>query len=344
MKFRFLVILIVFNLLNISNIYSQKLLDESDFESYYYDEITLRPTERIYLHNDKPYYFTGETIWFKLYCFDGSFVKPSSISRIAYVELLTDDHSPVFQEKILLENGTGDGYFFINSRIGSGIYTLRAYTSLMRNRDEGYFFEEEITIISPFKPNFDEAPSATGINISFYPEGGRLVQGLESRVAFQLNNNLGEAVQSTGFLVDELGNRVMELSSSERGIGVLSIIPEAGKQYKAIFNDGTKSYESALPSAESMGVVLNLDHQLINENVVIDLQSSQSGQVVYIAVHSRGILHRIEKRRFFEGKLSLDIMEEKLSDGINQITIFNEKFEPLAERLLFMGPGWGGGW
>ena len=33
--------------------------------------------EKVYLHTDREVYLTGETIWFKVHCLDGSCQKPS---------------------------------------------------------------------------------------------------------------------------------------------------------------------------------------------------------------------------------------------------------------------------
>ncbi len=52
------------------------------------------------------------------------------------------DNTAVLQAKVHLENGCGNGSFFIPTTINSGSYILRAYTSWMKNFDENYFFAE----------------------------------------------------------------------------------------------------------------------------------------------------------------------------------------------------------
>ena len=57
--------------------------------------------EKVFIHTDKPFYFTGETIWFKAYCVDASFHTLSPHSRVLYVELINSKghvHDPVLQE------------------------------------------------------------------------------------------------------------------------------------------------------------------------------------------------------------------------------------------------------
>ncbi|HEY1871286.1 MAG TPA: hypothetical protein VGG71_09520, partial [Chitinophagaceae bacterium] len=38
--------------------------------------------EKIFVHTDKAFYLAGESIWFKLYCVDENFHKPSDISKV----------------------------------------------------------------------------------------------------------------------------------------------------------------------------------------------------------------------------------------------------------------------
>jgi len=46
--------------------------------------------EKLYLHTDRDVYLTGETIWFKVNCLDGTCLKPSDLSKVVYVELMKD--------------------------------------------------------------------------------------------------------------------------------------------------------------------------------------------------------------------------------------------------------------
>src|SRR5579862_3349775 len=69
--------------------------------------------EKIFVHINKSSYLAGETIWFKLYCVDGSTNKPINISKVAYVELLDNNRSALLQAKIELRNGIGSGSFAV---------------------------------------------------------------------------------------------------------------------------------------------------------------------------------------------------------------------------------------
>lgn len=104
------------------------------------------PREELYVHTDRGDYVSGEILWFRVYAAERLTLKPSSISRIAYVELLNYDNRPVLRRSIYLDGGTGPGEFTLPDSLSSGVYQLRAYTAWMKNFLPGNCFRKEIII------------------------------------------------------------------------------------------------------------------------------------------------------------------------------------------------------
>ena len=103
------------------------------------------------MQTDKDVYFTGETIWFKIYDLDASLHELMDVSKVAYVEILSAERKPLMQLKVELDKGTGAGYIDLPSSINTGNYQFRAYTNWMKNFDADFFFEKRITIINAYK-------------------------------------------------------------------------------------------------------------------------------------------------------------------------------------------------
>ncbi len=103
-------------------------------------------SESMYLHTDKSTYMSGEIGWFKIYNTETSTNLPSSISKVAYVEVIDDNNMPVLQEKIALQDGKGDGYLNFPANLPSGVYIIRAYTNWMKNETAKIFFEKRISL------------------------------------------------------------------------------------------------------------------------------------------------------------------------------------------------------
>lgn len=104
------------------------------------------PQEKVYLHLDKPYYAIGDDIWFKAYVTIGADHRLSATSGILNVELISDKDSIKKAIKVPLSVGMGAGSFKLADSLSEGNYRIRAYTNLMRNAGDEYFFDRMIQV------------------------------------------------------------------------------------------------------------------------------------------------------------------------------------------------------
>jgi len=109
------------------------------------------PRQEIFVHTDRDTYIAGEDLWFKIYLFNRKTNKPQTDEKIAYIEVLNPENRPVVQKRILLDNGTGPGQISLPDTLSSGIYTLRAYTSWMKNFMPENCYMEEINVYNAFR-------------------------------------------------------------------------------------------------------------------------------------------------------------------------------------------------
>ncbi|WP_148639374.1 hypothetical protein [Aquimarina longa] len=113
--------------------------------------IDILPKEHIFIHHNTTLLFSGEYLYYKVYCIDLKTQKKSYLSKIAYVELVGEDKKTVFRHKIRLEEGHGQGDFFIPVAVASGNYKLIGYTQWMKNEGLSSFFQSDINIINPYQ-------------------------------------------------------------------------------------------------------------------------------------------------------------------------------------------------
>ncbi len=104
------------------------------------------PTEKAYLHLDKPYYAAGDDIWFKAYVTDGSTGQLSDMSSILYVELINQTDKVEKKLRLRMQNGLTWGDFKLPDTLRAGNYRIRAYTQWMRNAGPDFFFDKTIKI------------------------------------------------------------------------------------------------------------------------------------------------------------------------------------------------------
>jgi hypothetical protein len=106
--------------------------------------------EIINLHLNTTFFLAGETLLFKVHCLNADdSAKQSSLSSVAYIELVGEDGRPAAQLKVVLKNGVGSGDFFFGEKFASGNYTLMAYTKWMRNFSQADFFRCNVTVLNP---------------------------------------------------------------------------------------------------------------------------------------------------------------------------------------------------
>jgi hypothetical protein len=200
-------------------------------------------TEKLYVHTDKDFYTPGEVIWFKVYAVDGIFNKPLDLSKTAYIEILDKDHRPVLQGKIPMSEGSGVGSFTIQASVSSGNYLLRAYTNWMKNNSPDFFFEKKLSVVNSLKkPDWASVQKkAEDYDIQFLPEGGQLVNGIESRVAIKAVDKNGKGINCSGFILDQKNDTVSYFKTLRFGMGRFSFLPSKGNDYRVYtrLEDGT---------------------------------------------------------------------------------------------------------
>lgn len=66
------------------------------------------------------------------------------------------------------------------------------------------------------------------------PEGGTLVDGLSTNIAFKAINEFGKPADVKGEIKDDNNNTVATFESFHDGMGQLAFTPEPGKKYRAV--------------------------------------------------------------------------------------------------------------
>lgn len=108
------------------------------------------PREFVYIHFNTELLFPGENLYYSVYCLNSFTEKLSEISKIVYVQLVDVKGTKLFNHKVRLKNGKGQGDFKIPINIPSGNYKLISYTQWMKNASELEIFQSDITIVNPY--------------------------------------------------------------------------------------------------------------------------------------------------------------------------------------------------
>ena len=211
----------------------------------------------------------------------------------------------------------------------------------MKNFSPDYYFEKGIRIINPQNTQAEPPASKTKqYDIQFFPEGGNLVQQIESKVGFRITDAYGKGLECEGAILSSAGDTVLHFHPLAMGLGHFVFTPAPGQSYKAIihFLQGDQVVKE-LPDAYVNGFVLSVLKETESEiSVRIKSSAALNTQYVYLFVHgSRGYLP-VKKQKLINGEVAFTIKSQEIEDGISQITLFDQSGQPACERLYFKYP------
>ena len=302
--------------------------------------------EKAYLQFDKPYYAAGDTIYFKAYVTEGVQHQLSGLSGVLHVDFINPENKIDQSIKLQIDSGLCWGDFPLADSLLAGNYRIRAYTQWMRNMGETSFFDRTIPVGSLKKePVLISKENQLFLNseadIQFFPEGGSVVTGIRTKVAFKAIGTNGVGINVKGVILDDKNKQVSTFASTHLGMGYFFLSPAEGKTYKTklTFDDGSESIVD-LPKPEASGITLTVNNDSISKisfmiSVNEPYYKANRNKDFLLLIYSGG------KSITYPFKLKvpliiLDIQKRLLHTGVTTVTLFSPDDEPLCERLLFV--------
>ncbi len=295
------------------------------------------PQEKIYVHFDRFAYNKGETIWFRAYLLAG--FDPSTYSKNIYVDwfdangrLLKHAAAPIFE-------ASAKGQFDIPADYGGASLHVRVYTQWMLNFDTAFLYDKDIPIARA--GSHDALPRPPRTELVFFPEGGDLVNGLVSKVAFKANNQWGVPVSVVGVVQGSDGNVVDSLTSEHDGMGSFFIKPAPGVTYSASWTDGSgQTFHSDLPRAATGGASLQVQPHAGQAMVIVrrtDDHLPQGLRSLNLLVHmNQHVVYAAQLRLEEKTEVAVQVPTASLPTGVLQFTLFDAGWKPVAERVAFV--------
>jgi len=391
------------------------------------------PSEKVYLHLDRPSYMQDDTIWFKAYLWHGYDQVPDTISGVLYVDLISSQGRVLLRRKLLIQNGTCYGDFTLDSTITPGSYHLLAYTRMMHESGLGESFKQAITInpsqqyfhfecipvilkqsgsdslqmklkffeIDPsgslnsiyehditytlkigdnilqegvismvnteehiltynlsslnsldsladleisvlddrvtYESQF-HIPLQEYIDLQFFPEGGELIHGLESKVAFKAIGPDGLGRDVTGEILTSDDVVITRFTSTHKGMGTFMLTPESNQEYFAHLWFNNRKYIIPLPIASEKGVVMSITYSADYYDPYVSIKQRPNGIIEpkYIVGSAYGNIWFSATIKAFKDSSRLKIPIYLLPEGICRLTLLNADFQPECERLIYV--------
>jgi hypothetical protein len=314
----------------------------------------LEPAYRTHLAMDKPVYHTGDTVYFRSLTLERFGLRiPDRQFTASYT--LSDARGKELQtvRGLTWKGGVGGGAFPLSSNWPAGEYRLTVTEA--ENRFPAVTHR---LWIHPAAPRADRQgdTSATKtatqdrVEVEFFPEGGDLLAGIETRVYFRVRTLGGNSAALQGAIVDSHDREVVRLQTvqlkgqRDLGLGVFMLQPRLGETYRLrVDSPRGVDVRGTLPDVREQGVVLSLAAAVIEpaESVHAVLQCTGPAQSLVAALFCQGRLVAQQLVPAASGRTEVRLTPTMPCSGVFRLTVFEERkgrLWPIAERLAYRRP------
>jgi hypothetical protein len=299
----------------------------------------------VYLLPSKEIAETGEDLWFKAYLINSQTFAPSDRSHTLYLQLRTVSDSVVWSEKYPLVSGRANGHIYIGTKWPQGEYLMEGYTMSSFSSDSTQAIRprrirvvdrvSQMDYISKqgIKNDADQKLSSKH-RVDLFPEGGHLIYGINSVVAFKATYGNGLPEDVSGKVLED-GKKIGSIKTLHDGMGRFSITPKSGKEYKVVLDDGRTIL---FPTIERGGMSLRVSKNNAKGLSLLVSSSDDTPQAFSITAKQNGIVCSTASGTV-KGQQAVKIPTAYFGfQGIVEITLFDSAERPVAERLVFVNP------
>jgi hypothetical protein len=211
----------------------------------------------------------------------------------------------------------------------------------MLNFDTAFIYRKNIRIIQK-TGSASSAPAAVTASVQFFPEGGDMISGIRNKVAFKANDQWGRPVAIKG-VIQKNGTTIDSLKVIHDGMGFFYLIPEEGAKYTARWKDAKNAEHTAdLPQAKGNGISLQIS--FTGGKRVFTIHRSPDAGEHLKTLHLIGTMHQslalkanINLKETTVNSGSLPV--QNLLSGVLTITIFDDQWNAVAERVIHVNNG-----
>lgn len=177
------------------------------------------------------------------------------------------------------------------------------------------------------------------IDVQFFAEGGKFVEGLPNRLGVKSINGRGLGEVAKGRIISNDGSEISNFETNTLGMTSFFINPMPNANYKAEleFANGTKKTID-LPKPEKSGVVLsvnNMDSAKLAIKIFLSPDLINKGDFNLIA-HHNGMVYFSSSISSSRQVVSLAVPKESLPSGILQLSLLDFNYLPVNERIVFV--------
>ncbi|TPG39432.1 hypothetical protein [Flavobacterium pectinovorum] len=215
--------------------------------------------ESVFIHANATTFVTGEKLLYKIYSLKNTDKTPSTVSKVAYVELIDACGKNIFKNKLYLKNSSGEGDYFIPTTIKTGGYKLIGYTNWMLNSDASKIFQIDIKIINPYQISESNA--------------------VESKAVSEKTNQINSALTSSSVTEENASDKNFKIkvnkdvfSNREKvtlGIESSALSPEKGSYSLSVRKKDNLPTTTQLTASDFSKIPSEIENNVQNKNAIV---------------------------------------------------------------------------
>ncbi|WP_289046496.1 hypothetical protein [uncultured Olleya sp.] len=181
------------------------------------------------------------------------------------------------------------------------------------------------------------------LTIDYLVESNQLIEDIYNTVYFKLNSPAH--LKIIGQIIDKnTGLEVAKIYNQNNSIAKTNFLHKANTTYKAVFDIKQQILELQLPKASFDGFSLqkiksDIDDDFINFKLLTNTFTlkSKNNTLAYAILHKKGNIKSSAPFKLSSKILTynLKFLKTDLFDGLNTITIFNDKNDILVQRNFY---------
>lgn len=171
-------------------------------------------------------------------------------------------------------------------------------------------------------------------SVKFYPEGGNMINGLYSKIAWEAKDEQDRPLSLKAFLFKD--DQIIDtIETSSYGIGKFKLVADQAHQYSVkLVHSGLADSTFILPKPIVKGLVMDISNAIAQDTLRISLSSNNTRNIT-IRVHNfrESFLYIPFDMEYNKRVIKIPLTE--VPKGLNTVTITDSLDRPLAERMFF---------
>lgn len=312
------------------------------FQTDYSKEFSVN-SKAVYLHLNKNILLENESLWFAGYVYDLHTGRPDSETANLNISFFKEDGEFLHSEVLYTYFGKASGYLKLNNKsFQPGNYIIRASTNYIDSFEDDHSHTSTFTILG--SENLDQPVNQEPFqyDLQLLPEGGHLLANVMNTIGVKLLNHHGQGVEfEKGYVLNKYNDTLADFNSNKFGMASFNLNPKTQEDYKVFLKmKNGEELKSVIEEPETKGFSLSSTISpefirlsfLTNEKTYPEIKD----HTFYLGLSKNGKIKTYAFKYPSERlTATFEINKDSLFTGINTITIFNDNFEPLLERLVF---------